>query len=137
MSCRIAFSPSKWRSTTSPSPSTWPPLRTSSALPSVNPPLLRKRQLYSRQKLRNKNFKRHLKREDKSKICVFDNSKSDWQMFQVKSAYHLEDITECSKFPRFLFQIFLIFILNTLKTWVLLKSTSHLDRERFLSHQLF
>ena len=27
--------------------------------------------------------------------------------FQVKkSAYHLEDITECSKFPRFLFQIF-------------------------------
>ena len=69
-------------------------------------------------------------------MCIWQILKVIDKCFKWKSAYHLEDITECSKFPRFLFQIFLNFILNT-KTWVLLKSTSHLDRERFLSHQLF
>ena len=106
MSCRIAFSPSKWRPTTSPSPSTWPPLRTSSALPSVNPPLLRKRQLYSRQKLRNKNFKRHLKEKTRAKFVYLTILKVIDKCFKWKSAYHLEDITECSKFHRFLFQFF-------------------------------
>jgi hypothetical protein len=41
------------------------------------PTILQKRQLYSRQKLGNKNFRRNILKEDKSKICVFDNSKSE------------------------------------------------------------
>jgi hypothetical protein len=99
-------------------------------------PLPRKRQLYSRQKLRNKNFKETPKKKIRAKFVYSTILKVIDKCFKWKSAYHLEDITECSKFPRFLFQIFLNFILNT-KTWVLLKSTSHLDRERFLSYQLF
>ncbi len=39
--------------------------------------ILQKQQLYSRQKLRNRTLEEDILEEDKSKICVFDNSKSD------------------------------------------------------------
>ena len=68
------------RPTTSPLPSIRPPLRTWFTLPSVNRPLLRKRQLYSRQKLRNKTLKEKIR----AKFVYLTNSKSDWHMFQVK-----------------------------------------------------
>lgn len=125
-----------WRPTTPPSPSIRPPLRTWFTLPSVNRPFYENDSFILDRNCETRTLKETLKKKIRAKFVYLTILKVIDKCFKWKSAYHLEDITECSKFPRFLFQIFLNFILNT-KTWVLLKSTSHLDRERFLSHQLF
>jgi hypothetical protein len=56
------------------------------------------------------NFKRHLKEKTRAKIVYLTILKVIDKCFKWKSAYHLEDITECSKFPRFLFQFFFSFL---------------------------
>ncbi len=100
-------------------------------------PILWKRQLYSRQKLWNKNFRRDILKKIRAKFVYLTILKVIDKCFKWKSAYHLEDITECSKISQISFFKFFILSLNTLKTWVLLKSTSHLDRECFLLYQCF
>jgi len=101
-SCRLQI----WRPTTSPSPSTWPPLRTWFTLPSVNRPFYENDSFILDRNCETRTLKETLKKKIRAKFVYLTILKVIDKCFKWKSAYHLEDITECSKFPRFLFQFF-------------------------------
>ncbi len=105
-SCHVAPTPSTWRLTTSPSPSIRSPLWTWFTLPSVNRPFYENDIFILDRNCETRTLKETLKKKIRAKFVYLTILKVIDKCFKWKSAYHLEDITECSKFPRFFFQIF-------------------------------
>ena len=95
-----------WRPTTPPSPSIRPPLRTWFTLPSVNRPFYENDSFILDRNCETRTLKETPKKKIRAKFVYLTILKVIDKCFKWKSAYHLEDITECSKFPRFLFQFF-------------------------------
>ena len=75
------------RPTTSPSPSIRPPLQTWFTLPSVNRPFYENDSFILDRNCETRTLKETLKKKIRANFVYLTNSKSDWQMFQVKKVH--------------------------------------------------